>query len=53
MALFDYCDKHVNRDGHPDLSLHSVLAGTVKDFDAEVLLDPLKKQFDLPAGFIE
>ena len=53
MALFNYCNKHVNRDSHPDLSLHSVFAGTVKGLDPEMLLDPLKEQLDLPAGLIE
>jgi hypothetical protein len=53
MAPFNYCNKDVNRDGHPDLSLHSILAGPVKYLDSEVLLDPLKEQLNLPAGLIE
>src|ERR1035438_3003183 len=53
MALFNYCNKYINRDSYPDLSLHGVRAGTVKDLDPEVLLDPLKEQFNLPAGLIE
>src|SRR2546429_4799174 len=33
----------MNRDGDPDLSLHSVLAGAVERFDAKVLFDPFEK----------
>ena len=47
MALFNYCNKYINRDSYPDLSLHGVLAGTVKDLDPEVLLDPLKQLNDI------
>ena len=43
----------VNRDGDPDLSLHSVLVGAIKGLDAQMLLDPFKKQLDLPATFVE
>ena len=35
--------QHMNRDGDPDLSLHSVLAGAVERFDAKVLFDPFEK----------
>jgi hypothetical protein len=35
--------QHINRDGDPDLSLHSVLAGAVERFDAKVLFDPFEK----------
>jgi hypothetical protein len=38
---------------YPDLSLHSILAGPTKDLDPEVLLDPFKEQFDLPARLLE
>jgi hypothetical protein len=47
MAFFNYGNKHVNRDGHPDLSLHGILAGPVKDLDPQVLLDPLKRLNDI------
>ena len=40
-------------DGDPDLGLHSVFAQAVEGFDAKVLLDPLKEELDLPAGFVD
>ncbi len=51
--LFHDGDEHVNGDRHPDLSLHGVLRGTEKGFEAEGLLDPPEEQFDLPTGSIE
>ena len=40
-------------DGDPDLGLHCVFAQAVEGFDAKVLLDPLKEELDLPAGFVD
>ena len=34
----------------PDLSLHRVFAASEEDLDAQVLLDPLEEQFDLPTA---
>ena len=42
-------DQHVSADRDPDLRLHGVLAGAEKRLDAQVLLDPLEEQLDLPA----
>lgn len=46
--LFDDCDEHVGGHGTPDLRLHRVLAGAQKALGAQVLLDPLEEQVDLP-----
>ena len=42
-------DQHVSADCNPDLRLDRVLVGAIKRLDAQVLLDPFEKQFDLPA----
>jgi len=42
-------DQHVSADRDPDLRLDRVLVGAIKRLDAQVLLDPFEKQFDLPA----
>jgi len=36
-----------------DLGLHSVFACAEKVLDAQVLLDPFEKEFDLPAVFVQ
>src|SRR5258708_33709960 len=51
--LFDDGDEHVDRDGDPDLGLHSVLGGAEETLDTEMLLDPFEKQFDLPTALVE
>ena len=51
--LFDNSDQHVSGDSAPDLRLHRVLAVADETFDAQMLLDPLEEQFDLPAAFVE
>ena len=48
-ALFDNCNQHISANRDPDLRLDRVLAGTQQWLDAQVLLEPLEKQFDLPA----
>ncbi len=47
-TLADDGNQHINRDGDPDLSLHCVVAGPIKRFDPQVLLDPFVEQFHLP-----
>ena len=40
-------------EGDPDLCLDCILGGAEEGLDAEMLLDPLEEQFDLPAATIE
>ena len=42
-------NQHVSADRDPDLRFDRVLVGAIKRLDAQVLLDPFEKQFDLPA----
>ena len=51
--LLDDGDEHIGRDGAPDLRLDGVLAGAQEALDAQVLLDPLEEQFDLPAALVQ
>ena len=51
--LLDDGDQDVGSHGAPDLRFHGVLAGAEEAFDAQVLLDPLEEQFDLPTTAIE
>ena len=51
--LFDNGDQHVSGDGAPDLRLHRILAVADESLDAQVLLDPLEKQLDLPAALVQ
>lgn len=51
--LFNNGDQHVSRDGAPDLRLYCVLAVADETFDAQMLLDPLEEQLDLPATLVE
>jgi len=44
-------NQHCNQR-RPDLRLYSIRTGTKKGFDFQVLLDCLKKEFNLPAIFI-
>ena len=48
-AFLGNCNQHVGADRDPDLRLDRVLVGAIKRLDAQVLLDPFEKQFDLPA----
>jgi len=52
-TLFYNRGEDVDRDGNPDLCLYRVLGGPVKSLDPKVLLDPAKKQLDLPAELIK
>lgn len=45
--------KHINADGDPDLGLHGIVGSSVESFDSQVLFDPLEKEFDVPAAFVE
>jgi len=47
--LLDEENDHVGGHGAPDLRIDSVLVGAIKRLDAQVLLYPFEKQFDLPA----
>jgi len=46
-------DEHVGGHGAPDLRLDRVLAVAQKLLDAQVLFDPFKEQFHLPAAFVQ
>ena len=52
MHLIETGHHQVNADCDPYLSSHGVLGCAEKCFDAQVLFDPLEKQFDLPAAFV-
>ena len=51
--LFDDGDQYVHAHSNPDLRLHRVFGRAEEMFDAQVLLDPFEKQFDLPALFVK
>ena len=51
--LFNDGDQHIGSDGAPDLRLHGVLAVADETLDAQVLLDPLEEQLDLPAALVQ
>ena len=48
-AFLSNGDQHVSADRDPDLRFDRVLVGAIKRLDAQVLLYPFEKQFDLPA----
>lgn len=52
MHLIETGHHQVNADCDSDLRSHGVLGCAEKCFDAQVLLDPLEEQFDLPAAFV-
>jgi hypothetical protein len=47
--FFDNGDQDINGHSTPDLDLHTVGRGAEEALDTQVLFDPFKKQFDLPA----
>ena len=51
--FFDDGNEHVSGNGAPDLRLHGVLAGAQETLDAQVLLDPLEEQLDLPTTLVQ
>ena len=53
MDLFETGHQEVDADRDPDLRLDGVLAGPEERFDAQVLLDPLEEQLDVPAALVE
>src|SRR5665213_142024 len=52
-ALANDGDEHVDRHRDPYLRLDRVLGGAEETLNAQVLLDPAKKQFYLPTAFVE
>ena len=50
---FEPDQEQISNQGGPDLDPYRVLGGPVKSFDLQVLLDPLKKEFYLPAAAVE
>lgn len=53
MNLIETGDHQVNADSDPDLRADSVLAGSVKSFNTQILLYPLKEELNLPAAFVD
>jgi hypothetical protein len=51
--FFNNGDEHVGGHGAPNLRLDCVLAVAKKLLDAQVLLNPFEKQFNLPAAFVQ
>jgi len=51
-AFLDDRHQYINADRNPDLGLHRIVGGSVKGFDAQVLLDSLKEYFNPPAAAI-
>jgi len=51
--LFNDRNQYLSAYDAPDLRLHGVLADVKKVLDAQVLLGPLEKQFDLLAAFVK
>jgi hypothetical protein len=45
--------QQVSDQGSPDLDQHRILGGPVKGLNFQVLLDPLEKEFYLPAAAVE
>ena len=52
-GLPDNRDHEVGANRRPDLTTDGVLAAAIKAAEAQVLFDPFKEQFDLPALAIE
>ena len=46
-------DHNINSEGDPDLSAYGVGTVSVEVFDSQVLLNPAKEEFDLPAQLVE
>jgi hypothetical protein len=43
------CHMHIDENRNPNLRLYGVRRIPIKRLDSQMLLDPLKEQFDLPA----
>ena len=52
-TLFHDGDQYIGAHRDPDLRLDGVLAGAQKRLDAQMLLDPLEEQLDLPSLSIQ
>ena len=46
-------NRQVDRDGDPELGFDRVFTGSVECLHAQVLLDSLEEQFNLPSAFVE
>jgi hypothetical protein len=51
--LFLDGDDQIRGYRNPDLGANRILTGAVKRFDPQMLFNPLEKEFDLPAVFIQ
>ena len=51
--FFDNSDQYISGDSAPDLCFDSVSAIANETLDAQMLLDPLEEQFDLPSAFVQ
>ena len=51
--LFDDRHEQVDADGNPDLRLHGILACSVESLDAQVLLDPLEEDLNVPSTLVQ
>ena len=51
--LFDNGNQHVSGEGASDLRIHRIFADVDETLDAQILLDPLEEQFDLPAALVK
>jgi len=52
-AVFNDGDKHVHIDSNPNVGFHCILRSLIERFDFQVLLDPAKKQLDVPTTFVK
>jgi len=51
--FFNDGNKDENRKRNPDLGVDGIRCRAIEGLDAEMLLDPLEEQFNLPARSIE
>ena len=47
------CEQQMDRDGSPDLRADRIAGGSEKALDAQVLLDPLEEELDLPTQAVQ
>lgn len=52
MGFLEDRDQEVSTDGRPDLDANGIGRSAHECTDPQVLFDPTKEQFDLPAGFV-
>ena len=53
MDFFQAGDQEVDAYGDPDLGLHGVFTRAMEGLDAQVLLDPLEEEFDVPTALVD